>query len=127
VKAGGSKNYGEEIPYYKYTFLGQFSNLRGYKRNRFTGDASTYINTEIRLHLGRVRSLILPFETGLIGFYDAGRVWLNGTSEGDLHAGYGAGFYISPITRDYLVTFMLESSIEERLLFRFGFGFMLDD
>lgn len=127
VKLGGSKNYGEQVPFYKYTYLGQFSNLRGYKRNRFTGDASAYLNSELRFHLGKVRSLFLPFETGLIGFYDVGKVWFEGNSEGGWHAGYGAGFYISPLTRDYLFTVLFESSQEERLLFRFGFGFLLDN
>lgn len=126
VKLGGSKNYGEQIPFYKYTYLGQFSNLRGYKRNRFTGDGSAYLNSELRFHLGKVRNLFLPFETGLIGFYDVGRVWHEGSSAGNWHAGYGGGFYISPISRDYLFTIMFESSAEEKLLFRFGFGFMLD-
>jgi len=126
LKVGGSKNYGEQIPFYKYTYLGQFTNLRGYKRNRFTGDASAYLNGELRFHLGKVRNLILPFETGLIGFYDMGRVWYGGSSEGSLHAGYGGGFYFSPLSRDYLFTVMFESSAEEKLLFRFGFGFMLD-
>ena len=126
VKLGGSKNYGQQIPFYKYSYLGQFNNLRGYKRNRFSGDASAYLNSELRFHLGKVRNLFIPFETGLIGFYDVGRVWLDGNSEGGWHAGYGAGFYISPISRDYLFTMMFESSVEEKLLFRFGFGFMLD-
>jgi len=126
VKLGGSKNYGEHIPFYKYTYLGQFSNLRGYKRNRFSGDASAYMNSELRLHLGKVRSLFLPFETGLIGFYDVGKVWFAWSAEGNWHAGYGGGFYISPLTRDYLFTILFESSVEEKLLFRFGFGFMLD-
>jgi len=127
VKLGGSKNYGQQIPFYKYTHLGQFSNLRGYKRNRFTGDASVYLNSELRFHLGKVRNLFLPFETGLIGFYDVGKVWLEGNADGGWHAGYGAGFYISPLTRDYLFTLLFESSPEEKLLFRFGFGFMLDN
>ena len=126
LKMGGSKNYGEQIPYYKYTYLGQFNNLRGYKRNRFTGDASVYMNSELRLHLGKVRNLYIPFETGIIGFYDLGKVWLDGRSEGGWHAGYGGGFYISPITRDYLFTLLFESSVEEKLLFRFGAGFLLD-
>jgi len=127
VKIGGSKNYGEQIPFYKYTYLGQFTNLRGYKRNRFTGDASAYLNTELRFHLGKVRNLFIPFETGLIGFYDMGKVWYEGKSPGNWHAGYGGGFYISPLSRDYLFTMMFESSVEEKILFRFGFGFMLDN
>lgn len=126
MKAGGSKNYGRQIPFYKYAYLGQFNNLRGYKRNRFTGDASAFLNSELRLHLGKVKNLFLPFETGLIGFYDIGKVWLEGSSHGGWHAGYGGGIYIAPITRDYLFTLMFESSVEEKLLFRFGMGFILD-
>ena len=127
LKLGGSKNYGEQIPFYKYAHLGQFSNLRGYKRNRFTGDASAYLNSELRFHLGRIKNKFLPFETGLIGFYDLGRVWWEGSSDGGWHKGYGGGFYISPLSRDYVFTLLFESSPEEKLLFRFGFGFMLDD
>lgn len=127
LKLGGSKNYGQQIPFYKYTYLGQFSKLRGYRRNRFTGDASAYLNSELRFHLGRIRNQFLPFETGLIGFYDLGRVWWEGSSDGGWHAGYGGGFYISPFSRDYVFTLMFESSPEEPLLFRFGFGFILDN
>jgi len=127
LKVGGSKNYGHRIPFYRYTHLGQFSNLRGYKRNRFTGDAAAYLNSELRFHLGKVRNQFLPFETGVIGFFDAGRVWLEGNTDGRWHPGYGGGLYISPLTRDYLFTLMFESSPEEKLLFRFGFGFMLDN
>ncbi len=127
VKLGGSFAYGRQIPFYKYPHLGQFSNLRGYKRNRFTGDASAYMNSELRFHFGKVRNLFLPFETGLITFFDAGRVWMEGRADGGWHPGYGAGLYISPLTRDYLFTLMFESSPEEKVLFRFGFGFMLDN
>jgi len=42
------------------------------------------------------------------------------------HAGYGGGFYLSPITREYLFTVLFEMSAEEKLLFRFGMGFILD-
>ena len=118
VKMGGGKNYGSQIPFFKYTHLGQFSNLRGYRRNRFTGDASVYLNSELRFHFGKVKNLFIPFETGLIGFYDLGKVWIDGN---------GGGLYISPLTRDYLFTLLFESSVEEKLLFRFGFGFMLDN
>ena len=74
-----------------------------------------------------MRNAYLLFETGLIGFYDTGRVWLDGSSDGGWHPGYGGGIYISPLSRDYLFTLMFESSPEEKFLFRFGFGFMLDN
>ncbi len=126
-KVGGSKNYGNQIPFYKYTFLGQYNNLRGYRRNRYTGDASAYLNSELRIHLGKVRNTFIPFEIGLTGFYDQGKVWYEGDNQGHWHEGYGGGFYISPLTRDFLFTVQLESSPEENLLIRFGIGFFLDD
>ena len=126
-KAGGSKNYGHQTPFYKYSYLGQYNNLRGYKRNRFTGDASAYLNSELRLHLGKVENAFIPFETGLFGFYDLGKVWFEGVAEGSWHAGYGAGFYISPLTHDYLFAVQFESSAEETLLVRIGLGFFLDE
>ena len=86
LKLGGSRNYGREIPFFRYTYIGQYNNLRGYLRNRFTGDASAYLNSELRLHFGKIRNLFLPFETGLTGFYDMGKVWFGGKSEGGWHA-----------------------------------------
>ena len=126
VKLGGSKNYGKNIPFYKYTYLGQFNNLRGYRRNRFTGDASGYLNTELRLHFGKVRNLFLPFETGLIGFLDLGKVWFKGNGDGSWHTGYGGGYYIAPLAREYVFSMLFEFSPEETLLFRFSLGFILD-
>jgi hypothetical protein len=126
LKVGGSKNYGSNIPYYKYSFLGQDNNLRGYRKNRFIGDASAYFNSELRFHFGKIKNLILPFETGLIGFYDLGKVWFEGDDTGGWHSGYGGGFYVAPLKRDYLLSIMLESSSDESILFRFGFGFILD-
>jgi len=126
LKAGGRKNYGEDIPFYKSAYLGQFNNLRGYRRNRFTGDASLYLNSELRLHLGKVRSVFLPFEAGLIGFYDLGKVWLDGSDNGGWHDGYGGGLYIAPIAREYVFSLQFEFSEEEKMLFRFGLGFIFD-
>jgi outer membrane protein assembly factor BamA len=126
AKIGGSINYGENIPFYKYAFLGQFNNLRGYRRNRFTGDASAYLNTELRFHFGKVRNHFIPFEMGVIGFYDLGKVWFEGNDNGGWHPGYGGGFYIAPLAREYVFSFLLESSPEENILFKFGMGFILD-
>ncbi len=126
-KAGGSKNYGNQIPFYKYASLGHHDNLRGYRRDRFMGDASLYLNSELRLHLGRVHNHSIPFEYGITGFYDLGKVWFEGNSEGGWHSAYGTGFYISPLTRDYLLNIQFESSTDESLLVRFGIGFYLDD
>ena len=77
LKDGGAKNYGpdSDIPFYKFASLGQNEGLRGHYRNRFSGDASLYYNTEVRLALGQVKNGFLPFYYGVFGFYDQGRVY----------------------------------------------------
>ncbi|WP_303311283.1 hypothetical protein [Hymenobacter sp. BT730] len=128
LKGGGAKNYGkqEEIPFYKYAALGQRENLRGYVRNRFTGDASLYLNTELRLALGRSRNSILPFYYGVFGLYDRGRVYYKGDSPGGWHTGYGAGFYVAPVAEQLALSISYQVSDEESALLQFGLGFRID-
>ncbi|QMU26786.1 hypothetical protein [Adhaeribacter radiodurans] len=126
LRLGGGRNYGDNLPYYKYTTLGMRSNLRGYVINRFAGDASLYVNSEVRFHLGEVESAFLPFRYGGIAFFDRGRVWYQNKSEGRWHDGYGFGFYIAPVAERFAFSMLLQHSREELLLFSFGAGFRFD-
>jgi len=127
LKGGGAKNYGpdEDIPFYKFASLGQTENLRGYYRNRFSGDASLYYNTELRLALGQVKNNFLPFYYGVFGFYDQGRVYYQGSSPGGWHSGYGAGFYIAPVVETLALAVSYQKSVESSLI-QFGLGFRID-
>ncbi|WP_156109417.1 hypothetical protein [Hymenobacter sp. APR13] len=128
LKGGGAKTYGpdDEIPFYKFANLGQRENLRGYVRNRFTGDASLYLNTELRLALGQVKNNFLPFSYGAFGFFDRGRVYYKGSSPGGWHDGYGAGFYLAPVTDQLALSVSYQISPEESGLIQFGLGFRID-
>lgn len=127
LKGGGAKNYGNDanIPFYKFTSLGLREGLRGYYRNRFSGDASLYFNSELRLALGQVKNGFLPFYYGVFGFYDQGRVYYQGASPDGWHAGYGGGFYIAPVveTLAFAISYQLS---EENSLIQFGLGFRID-
>ncbi|RSK50350.1 BamA/TamA family outer membrane protein [Hymenobacter rigui] len=128
VKGGGAKNYGndDDIPFYKFANLGLREGLRGYYRTRFTGDASLYLNTELRLALGRVQTSFLPFSYGIFGLYDRGRVYYKGSSPGGWHQGYGAGFYIAPVSDQLALSVSYQKSVENGLI-QFGLGFRLDN
>lgn len=127
IRLGGAKNYGENLPFYKYTALGQLQNLRGFVQNRFSGDASAYLNSELRFHVGQVNSSFLPFRYGLLTFYDQGKVWYKGEATGGWHHGYGGGFYISPFAERFTFSVLLQHSREENILFQFGAGFRFDN
>ena len=127
LKGGGARNYGPDadIPFYKFASLGLREGLRGYYRNRFNGDASVYINSELRLALGQVKNGFLPFFYGVFGFYDQGRVYYEGSSPGGWRAGYGGGFYLAPVVETLAFTFSYQKSAENTLL-QFGLGFRID-
>ena len=127
LKGGGAKSYGPDaaIPFYKFASLGQTENLRGYYRNRFSGDASLYYNTELRFALGQVKNGFLPFYYGVFGFYDQGRVYYQEASTGGWHAGYGAGFYLAPVVETLALSVSYQKSVESSLI-QFGLGFRID-
>ena len=127
LKGGGAKNYGNDadIPFYKFTSLGLREGLRGYYRNRFSGDASLYFNSELRLSLGQVKNGFLPFYYGVFGFYDQGRVYYQGSSPTGWHSGYGGGFYIAPVVETLAFAVSYQMS-EENNLIQFGLGFRID-
>ncbi|MBC8084698.1 MAG: hypothetical protein H7Z21_15985 [Hymenobacter sp.] len=128
LKGGGARTYGQvgEIPFYRLAYLGQRENLRGYVRNRFTGDASLYFNSELRLALGQVKNNFLPLSYGLVGFFDRGRVYYQGRSPGGWHDGYGAGFYLAPVTDQFALSVSYQLSPEENGLLQFSAGFLID-
>ena len=127
VKGGGAKNYGPDadIPFYKFASLGLREGLRGFYRNRFSGDASLYYNTELRLALGQVKNGFLPFYYGIFGFYDQGCVYYEGASPGGWHTGYGGGFYIAPVVETLAFAISYQKSAESTLI-QFGLGFRID-
>jgi hypothetical protein len=125
AEIGGSKNFGENIPLYKYTYLGQKHHLRGYQKHRFTGDATGYLNTELRINLGRVENRYVPFYFGVFGFKDFGKVWYKGKT-GGWHSSEGGGIFIAPISTRLTMRASIEHSREEKMLLDIGAGFYLD-
>ncbi len=123
-RGGLHHSYGE-TPFYYYSFIGQQSNHRGFRRNRFGGETAAFVNTELRWHLGTIYSPIVPFYVGLMGLYDSGRVWAKSESSDIWHNAYGGGIYIVPYTDSFNMTFTFVNSKEEDLLFNFRVGFFV--
>ena len=91
VRVGGQKNIGA-YPFYSAAYLSGTDNLKGYAPNRFAGDASLYLNTELRLFLTEIRWPI-PTSFGILGIADVGRVFVSGESSNVWHTGFGGGIW----------------------------------
>lgn len=93
---------GGKTAFYQSAFLGSQDNLLGFRKYRFAGDHVLYNNLEARINLPNFLHYILPGKIGLIGFYDAGRVWVRNEKSDTIHQGYGAGVYLAPFNRFFV-------------------------
>jgi hypothetical protein len=91
-RIGGTVTAGKTT-FYQSAFLGSQENLLGYRQYRFAGQHMIYNNLEARIKLANVASYILPGQLGLIGFFDAGRVWEKKQASNKWHTGTGVGIY----------------------------------
>jgi hypothetical protein len=104
LRAGGQKVWGDSIPLHNLAFIGGLSTLRGYQWNRFVGDAAAFGGAELRLPLFRM-TLLTRGTLGAVGLADAGRVWMNGVSEGNWHTSYGGGLWFGSLGQAVTATY----------------------
>ncbi|RYZ25119.1 MAG: hypothetical protein EOO10_19115, partial [Chitinophagaceae bacterium] len=76
IKTGASTVIGTPL-FYQYPNIGQSYNLRGFRRERFSGKSAVYNNAELRF-VKPVRSYLFNGKAGLLAFVDHGRVWMPG-------------------------------------------------
>ncbi len=62
-------------------------------RERYAGDAALSGSAELQVPVARF-PLILPFDVGVFGFADAGRVYVGGNSPGGWHRSTGVGLWV---------------------------------
>ena len=91
-RAGGAKVFGE-FPFHEAAFIGGPGSLRSIDAQRYAGDASAYGSFELRVPLGNF-TVLLPWNVGVFGVVDAGRVWVDGESPGGWHSARGIGFWV---------------------------------
>jgi len=122
TRVGYATNIGD-YEFFQANTLGRRSNLRGFRGERFAGDDAFFHNTEIRLPVFKAHNYYLPFELGLTGFFDHGRVWLKHEHSASWHYGYGGGIVISPYSSTAITLTYSTSEEFNTIVVRFGFLF----
>jgi hypothetical protein len=122
TRFGGGMNL-SDYEFFQANALGGLTNLRGYRRTRFSGGSSFYNNTELRLKVLTFRSYFFPSYAGLLAFHDVGRVWVDGENSNQWHRGYGGGIWLTPFNA-MVITAMYGFSGESRIpMLKVGFFF----
>lgn len=112
-----------DAPFYQQQFLGGDGSLYGFRQYRFAGDFSLYNNAEARIKIARIGNYILPGTLGILGFYDAGKVWASGRNSSTIHQGVGGGVFFAPAELAVLQFVMGHSNEGWYPYFSLGFRF----
>jgi hypothetical protein len=92
VRIGAQKVFGD-FPFHESAFLGGGPTVRNLTFQRYAGDTEVDATTELRVRVGRV-PLVLPFDLGVFGLYETGRVYVDGESPGGWRSALGGGVWI---------------------------------
>jgi hypothetical protein len=120
-RAGGKKLFGD-FPYFDAAFLGGSSSLRAEELQQYAGDESIYGNSEIRIPVAKF-PFILPLDVGLIGFADAGRVYVDGDSPGGWHSAVGGGFWVGVLNPGMSLNVLFTNRSSKRVITSLGFAY----
>lgn len=95
----GTTNGKDGFEFFQAQYLGSDENLRGFRKQRFAGKSKFYNQAELRLRLANFKTYLFPGALGILGFVDCGRVWVKDDVVNKFAAGYGLGFWFSPLRR----------------------------
>ena len=123
TKIGGEAILGDDFELYHAAQLGGGKNLRGFRRERFTGKYSVFHTTDLRLRLGKFKTSFIPLKYGITGGVDYGRVWLDDDNSDKWHSSAGGSFWISGLETFTANLGYYGSSDGGRISFVLGFAF----
>lgn len=123
TKFKGHLTLGDDFEFYQAASLGASDGLRGYRNQRFTGKSAFYNSTDIRLNLRKYRTGFLPFNFGIYGGMDNGRVWVDGQDSDSWNNSIGGGIFFNGANKLVGNISAFNSDDGMRLAFRLGFGF----
>ena len=120
IGAGYTTN---KFEFYQAQYLGSEDNLRGYRKFRFAGKSKFYNQAEMRLRIANFKTYLFPASFGILGFVDAGRVWVENDQDSRMRVGYGGGLWFSPLRRIMLTVSYGASDEDGLLLIGLGYRF----
>ena len=123
TKLGGEAILGDNFELYHAAQLGGGHSLRGFRKERFTGQYAIYQNTDLRLQLGKFKTSVIPLRYGITGGFDYGRVWIEDDSSDKWHNSVGGSFWISGLETFTANLGYFGSSDGGRISFVLGFAF----
>jgi hemolysin activation/secretion protein len=117
----GTATFGD-VPYFEAAFIGGSHSVRGLPRGRYTGNQSLLGNLDLRWRLSRVQ-FVMPWDFGLLGLADVGRVFVSGEHSDVWHPSYGGGIWLALLDRSLAASLSVATGAGEGVFINLGGGF----
>lgn len=121
LRFGGEKNFGT-YPFFDACYLGGKENLRSYVLERFSGDASLFFQSDLRLPISNIK-IIVNGKLGILAFAETGKVFTD-IPDKKWHPSFGSGIWFSAIKNTFNIVYNIGFSdelISHYVQTRFGF------
>lgn len=116
--------FNNNFEFYQGATLGGDYDLRGFRNERFLGNASFYQSTDLRFNIGKIKKSIIPMSYGILAGYDYGRVWLDEEDSKKWHQSIGGGVWINGLNViTGRITYFKGTDDRARIAFGLGYGF----
>ncbi|MET0636300.1 MAG: metallophosphoesterase [Chitinophagaceae bacterium] len=123
LRMGAGHIFENSFEYFQAMSFGANRDLRGFRRNRYSGQTMAYGSLEFRFKMFDVKSSVLPGQVGLLTFGDIGRVWFPPEKSKAWHPAYGGGLYYIPFNMVFVSAGVAKS---DELLFNVSIGTKLN-
>jgi len=114
---------GDDFEFFQSAQLGADTGLRGYRKQRFSGNSSLALGADVRYSFNKIKTNLVPIQIGVYGGFDLGRVWYKNVSSNQWHNDYGVGFWLNILNSVSAQLGVFSST--ESIQLNFGLGMSL--
>ncbi|RYY56029.1 MAG: metallophosphoesterase [Chitinophagaceae bacterium] len=123
LRLGAGHIFENTYEFFQAMSFGANRDLRGFRRNRYSGSTMAYGSMEFRVKLFDFKNSVLPGQLGFHTFGDLGRVWYAPEKNKVWHPAYGGGIYFIPFNMLFVSAGLAKS---DELLFNISIGTKLN-
>jgi len=121
TRVSGTATFGQ-VPYFESAFIGGGQTVRGLPQGRYEGDQAVFGNLDLRLRVSRIQ-FVMPWDFGLLGLADLGRVFVSGQSSNEWHPSVGGGVWVALLDRSLAASLNVATGAGQGVFINAGAGF----
>jgi len=110
------------VPYFEAAFIGGGRTVRGLPMGRYEGNQAVFGNLDLRLRVSRV-TFVLPWDFGVLGLADVGRVFVKDEQSNTWHPSFGGGLWAALLDRSLAASLNVATGAGQGTFINVGGGF----